>query len=165
MRLQGKSTPDAMDAHTAQATMFGHRTDTPVGGLAGDGLQCQCDHPLHLSVVNGAWSSRTRLIEQSIEALANKAAAPFSHTLLGQAHPFSDSRVRLAAHKTMIRARCAKACAVLGRRAHCSNVPRSSGLKINAGIGRPVRMSVLLSLQLTSMDQDLFNKFRGQDTR
>ena len=45
------------------------------------------------SVVNGAWSSRTRLIEQSIEALANKAAAPFSHTLLGQAHPFSDSRV------------------------------------------------------------------------
>jgi hypothetical protein len=44
------------------------------------------------------------------------------------------------AHKRMIRARCPKPCAVLGRRAHCSNVLRSSELKINAGIGRPVRM-------------------------
>jgi hypothetical protein len=32
------------------------------------------------------------------------------------------------------------AVAVLARRAHCSNVPRSSALKINAGIERPVRM-------------------------
>src|SRR5688572_5921164 len=94
MRLQGKSTPDAMDAHTAQATLFGHRTNTPVGRLAWGGLQCQCDHPLHRSVVNGAWSSRTRFIEQSIEAFGNKPAAPLSHTLFGQAHLFSDRRVR-----------------------------------------------------------------------
>src|ERR1044072_2893232 len=95
MRLQGKSTPDALYAHTTQATMFGHRTDTPVGGLAWGRLQCQCDHPLNFRVVNGAWSSGTRLIEQSIEALGNKPAAPFSHALFGHSHLFSHRRVCL----------------------------------------------------------------------
>src|ERR1044071_1352478 len=87
-----------------------------------------------------------------------------THCLVNRIFSATAEFVWALAHKRMIRARCAKACAVVGRRAHCSNVPRSSGLKIKAGVGRPVRMSVLLSMQLTSMDQDLFNEFKGHHT-
>jgi hypothetical protein len=104
IRLQGKSTPDVLYANMTQATIFCHRTEFGVGST-----QCQCDHPLNLRVVNGAWSSGRRLIEQSIEALGNKSAAPLCHALFGHAHLFSDRRVVWAlAHKRTIRARSAK---------------------------------------------------------
>jgi hypothetical protein len=96
MRLQGKSMPDALHAHTAQATMFGHRTDTPVGGLTRGGLQSQRDHTLNLCVGKGSRSPRTRLIEQSIETLDYKAATPFAHALLGQVHLLSYPSVGFA---------------------------------------------------------------------
>jgi transposase, IS6 family len=48
------------------------------------------------------------------------------------------------AHSKMIRARCASACALLGRRAQRSRVSRSSIAKLKGAIGLPVRISVLL---------------------
>jgi hypothetical protein len=47
------------------------------------------------------------------------------------------------AHANTMRARCASACAVVGRRAHCSSVSRSSVVKITGGVGRPIRIGVL----------------------
>jgi len=55
----------------------------------------------------------------------------------------SDTVVLLspAAHARMMRARCASAWLVFGLRVHCFSVSRSSSLKLNGGIGRPVRIS------------------------
>src|SRR5262245_21891493 len=51
--------------------------------------------------------------------------------------------VLAVAHAKMSRARCAKPCAVVGRRDHCSNVCRSSAVNTMGGVGRPVRIDVL----------------------
>src|SRR6185312_10396681 len=50
-----------------------------------------------------------------------------------------------AAHARMMRARCAKPCAVVRRRAHCSSVVRSLGLMITRTGGRP-RFAIRASL-------------------
>src|SRR5262245_39051398 len=68
-----------------------------------------------------------------------------------------------AARSTM-RARCAKACAVVGRRAHRSSVARSSSLSCSFGVGRPVRMSVLLSPVRTPKADLLFHELQTQET-
>src|SRR5262249_43781052 len=62
------------------------------------------------------------------------------------------------------RARWASACAVLGRRVQRPSVSRSSWVSVNGGIGRPVRMRVLLSLQRTRDRHHLFRSFLDQDT-
>ena len=49
---------------------------------------------------------------------------------------------RPSAHAEIIRARCASACAVVGRRAQRSNVSRSSVVNIKSGIGWPRSMRV-----------------------
>jgi hypothetical protein len=46
-----------------------------------------------------------------------------------------------AAHSKMMRARCASAWLVFGRRAHCFSSSSSSSLKLSGCIGRPVRIS------------------------
>jgi len=45
-----------------------------------------------------------------------------------------------AAQLNTMRARCATACAVFGRRAQRAKVSRSSAVRTNGGFGRPVRM-------------------------
>src|SRR4030095_13209574 len=96
MRLQGKSTPDALHAHAAQATMFGHGTDTPMGRLTRGGLQGQRDYTLNLCVGKGSWRPRTHLIKQSIETLDDKPAAPLTDALFGQVHLLSYRSVGFA---------------------------------------------------------------------
>src|SRR6266571_530527 len=69
-----------------------------------------------------------------------------------------------AAHPRISRARWANACPVVGRRVQRSNVSRSSSVIVTGGIGRPVRMSVLLSLLRTRSTHNLFHSFQRQDT-
>ena len=47
-------------------------------------------------------------------------------------------------HASTIRARCASACAVVGRRSHRSSVSISSAVSVNGPLGRPRRIDVLL---------------------
>src|SRR5581483_9410513 len=69
-----------------------------------------------------------------------------------------------AAQLRISRARCASACAVLARRVQRSKVSRSSAVIVTGGIGRPVRIGVLLSLLRTPDTHNLFHSFLGQDT-
>src|SRR5262245_30158299 len=69
-----------------------------------------------------------------------------------------------AAHSRISRARCATACAVFGRRAHCSRTSRSARVNVRGGIGRPVRTGVLLSLQRRRDAHKLFHVHPRQDT-
>jgi hypothetical protein len=69
------------------------------------------------------------------------------------------------AHASTTRARCANACAVVGRRAQRSNVSRSSSVSVSIGIGRPRAMSVLLSIARTLDAYTLFHLFQTHQTR
>ena len=62
-----------------------------------------------------------------------------------------------AAHPRITRARSANAWAVVGRRAHRSNVARSSSVRVSGGIGRPVRMGVPPSIRGTRYGRKLFH--------
>src|SRR5208337_3056166 len=69
-----------------------------------------------------------------------------------------------AAQARITRARRARACAELGRRAQRSSVSCSSALKINSGIGRPRRIGILLVVIPTHAGCHLFMFLRTQDT-
>jgi hypothetical protein len=58
----------------------------------------------------------------------------------------------------------ASACAVVGRRAYRSSVSRSSSVMANGGIGRPVRIGVLLSTRRTPSAHNLFHLFQTHET-
>jgi len=139
MRLQSKGTPDAVNGATTQPTAASHRANTPVRGLPGSGFQCQRKHMLYLSIGNSTRRTRTRLIDKPSRRLAKNRLRHFpTHCLVMCIRSATCELVLPLEHPRMIRARCAKACAVLGRRAQRSNVSRSSWLRIKAGIGRPV---------------------------
>src|SRR2546430_7247389 len=72
--------------------------------------------------------------------------------------------VSSAAHPRMTRARCARACAVVGRRVQRCNISRSGSVNVKGGIGRPMRMSVLLSTGGTLSTHTLFHVFQTHDT-
>src|SRR5438552_438050 len=73
--------------------------------------------------------------------------------------------VSSAAHARITRARCASAWAVVGRRAQRSSVSRSSSVSAKGGIGRPIRMRVLLSTGRTLTAHTLFQLFQTHETR
>jgi len=97
MRLQAKGAPDATDRALAQATAAGHRARTPVGGVARFRLQRERHHVLHGGIGDAARCSRTRFIQQPVEARGQKPTAPLADGLLGQPQLVRDARVGLAA--------------------------------------------------------------------
>src|SRR4029453_18828440 len=72
--------------------------------------------------------------------------------------------LRPAAQPRIRRARCATACAVFARRAQRSHLSRSASVSVNGGIGRPVRIGVLLSIQKTHEAHNLFHDLPRRDT-
>src|SRR4030095_433334 len=68
------------------------------------------------------------------------------------------------AHANTIRARCASAWAVVGRRAHCSSVSRSSVVRTTGGVGRPVRMGVLRVYPKNTEGRQFVSSLPTQDT-
>src|SRR4029450_730113 len=69
------------------------------------------------------------------------------------------------AHANTIRARCASAWAVVGRRAHCSSVSRSSVVRTTGGVGRPVRIGVLRVYPKNTEGRQFVSSLPTQDTR
>ena len=99
-------------------------------------------------------------------AVGQKPHPPPADGLLGNPQLLSHPRVRLPGCAPRIsRARWARAWAVLGRRVQRSNVCRSSAVSVTGGVGRPVRMGVLLSLRRTPDAHKLFRSFQSRDTR
>src|SRR5260370_15620632 len=72
--------------------------------------------------------------------------------------------VRPLAHAKITRARCANACAVVGRRVQRSNASRSSSVSLSTGMGRPIAMRVLLSIARTLGPYMLFHLFQTHET-
>src|SRR3989475_3678411 len=68
-------------------------------------------------------------------------------------------------HASTMRARCARACAVVGRRAQRSSVSRSSSLSVNGAFGRPRRIGVLLVYTENASLRHLVSRSLTQDTR
>src|SRR5438128_2749900 len=73
--------------------------------------------------------------------------------------------VLVEAHARTRRARWAKPCAVVGRRAHCSSVCRSSAVSTTGGVGRPVRIDVLRVYTKNVGAHQFVPPFSTQDTR
>ena len=72
--------------------------------------------------------------------------------------------MRPRAHAKTSRARCANACAGVGRRAQRSSASRSSSLNVSTGMGRPMALSVLLSIARTLNTYTLFHLFQTHET-
>ena len=72
--------------------------------------------------------------------------------------------VRPLAHAKITRARCANACAVVGRRVQRSNASRSSSVSLSTGMGRPIAMRVPLSIARTLGPYMLFHLFQTHET-
>src|SRR5439155_24145614 len=72
--------------------------------------------------------------------------------------------VLVEAHARTRRARWAKPCAVVGRRAHCSSVCRSSAVSTTSGVGRPVRIDVLRVYTKNVGGHQFVPSFSTQDT-
>src|SRR5918996_3273564 len=72
---------------------------------------------------------------------------------------------RPTAHAKMICARCARPCAVVRRRAHCSSVVRSLGLIVTRTVGRP-RFAIRASLyQKYERHAEFVSEHQIRDTR
>jgi hypothetical protein len=72
--------------------------------------------------------------------------------------------VRPLAHASTIRARCANACAVVGRRARRSSLSCSSSPSVSTAIGRPMAIGVLLSIARTLDTDKLFHLVQTHET-
>src|SRR5512132_3964102 len=72
--------------------------------------------------------------------------------------------VLLDAQARTSRARCARPCAVVGRRAHCSSVCRSSAVNTTGGVGRPVRIDVLRVYTKNAVTHQFVPSSPTQDT-
>jgi hypothetical protein len=116
-------------------------------------LQGHRQHSFHFNITEPSRRARSRLIQQTIKPFVQKTCAPFANHLLGHPQAFSYRPITFpSAHARMIRARWANAWLVFGRRAHCLSGSRSSSAKLNAGIGRPVRISFSFITDTQSVD-------------
>jgi hypothetical protein len=137
---------DTADHGLAQPSTLGHCARAPVRRIGGSALQGQPHHPLNLCVADLTRRPGTRFVQQSVQ-------------------PRSTKRWRhLSTVWWVIPSFCASACALLGRRAQRSSVSRSSTVRLNGAIGRPVRISLPPHVGETLADHILFNLFRTQDT-
>src|SRR5213078_2560806 len=67
-------------------------------------------------------------------------------------------------HARTMRARCARACAVVGRRAQRSSVSTSSAVSVNGVFGRPRRIGVLLVYMENALRCYLVSPLLTRDT-
>jgi len=79
--LQAERLPNAKDCRLVQPRGLGHQTRAPVRRLTRPALQRRGDHLLHLRVGDLARLARARGIEQSVQPLLDKAAAPLAYRL------------------------------------------------------------------------------------
>src|SRR5271157_1755576 len=89
LRLQPESLPNPLNGYVAQPTSLGHRARAPVRGIARHRLQRAHDDRLDLLVLDLARCSAARFIEQALDPVAHKPAAPFANHLLADVPPSS----------------------------------------------------------------------------
>ena len=144
MRVQPEGAPDAADGRLAES----------VRAAIARVLQCVASRGVRSSV---------RTITRSTSASVILRGAPGRGSSSNPGNRFRTKRCRqrptvcrvtpavaaisplvlVDAHASTRRARWARPCAVVGRRAHCSSVCRSSAVSTTSGVGRPVRIDVL----------------------
>ena len=93
---QPEGAPDAADGHATQPRLTGERTRAPVRGAGRSRLQGSDYDLLHLFIVDGAWRTRSRLIQKAMEPVARKARAPFAYRRRRQVKTPGDGLVVLA---------------------------------------------------------------------
>jgi len=96
MRLQAEGAPDPTDGTLTQATLARHGPRAPVRRVPRRGLQGQRHDALHRGIGHGPRRPRSRLIQQSIEALRDEATPPLADGLLGYAQLSSHGGVCLS---------------------------------------------------------------------
>ena len=96
VRLQAERPPDPTDRHPTQPRRARHAADTPVRLPARRRFQRSRQHPLDLRIGNGAGRPRAGLVIQSVEPLADEAAAPLPDGLLAYVQLVRDDVVRQA---------------------------------------------------------------------
>ena len=146
VRFKVESLPDPADSGPGQAGTFRHGCPRPVGRVIRRFLQCIDDDFFYLLVSDRRLTSRTRLINQSVQALVNKPLTPLpGRCLMAPEHCGGFFIVWPCAQVRMILARSARACDDFARRAHLWRVARSLPESVNSALGRPVlAMSVTL---------------------
>jgi transposase len=82
MGLQAESAPDPPDRTLAQPTPRGHRAGAPGRRVAWRGFERQRHDAFHLRVGDGPRRTRTRLIEQTVDALGEKSLPPLANGVL-----------------------------------------------------------------------------------
>src|SRR5262245_24833242 len=165
MRLQAEGAPDATDRALAQ----------PQRAAIARVLQCVASRGLASSVSVTICSTCPSLMwrgapgrgsssKPSRRAARNQLRHLPTVCLVSRSSCATRVLVCPRAHANTTRARCANACAVVGRRAQRSNMSRSSSVSVNIGMGRPMAMSVLLSIARTLNAYTLFQLFRTHET-
>jgi hypothetical protein len=126
MRLQSEGAPDPTDRALAQTALARHRTGAPVRRIARRRLQGQRDHALHRGIGDDPRCPGPRLIRAIRRAASRQKRLRHLPTvcLVMRSSRATAVLVFPAAQPKIRRARRAVACAVIGRRAQFSSVPR-----------------------------------------
>src|SRR5215813_6012479 len=164
MRLQAEGAPDATDRALAQPAAGCHRPGTPVRGVAR--LASSVSVTICSTCPSLMWRGapgRGSSSKPSRRAARNRLRHLPTVCLVSRSSCATRVLVCPRAHANTTRARCANACAVVGRRAQRSNMSRSSSVSVNIGMGRPMAMSVLLSIARTLNAYTLFQLFRTHE--
>jgi len=83
MRLKRECPPDTVNAGAAQAARFRQRSGGPSRGVTGSRFQRQEQYAIHIGLAQFARRTRPGFVQQTVEALLDKALAPFAHGLYG----------------------------------------------------------------------------------
>lgn len=126
VRLQRKGAPDAADAALAESGGLGGGTGGPVGGGGGLSFQSARQHAFDLGV--GQAAACRDEVHRAIRRGGDGQSAAALHTLAPVTCRRRDTSVLLSpvTQSSTMRARKARACAVLGRRAHSERLPFGS---------------------------------------
>ena len=96
MRLQPEGSPNAADRGMTQLELLGQRARTPMRRVPWCLLQCLGNHLLHLRIGKSARSPRTRLVDEPVQTLLDKAATPAPDRLPRDPQRARDLRIRAA---------------------------------------------------------------------
>ena len=139
VRLQAEGAPDALDAGGGNPARARHTSRTPMGSALRHRLQGCDDHRLDFGIVDRARHARTRLVMEAVQPLREKRARHL-HTVCGvtPSFPATTWLGSPAAQASTMRARNAKAWAVVRRLAKLRSVSSSASLKVKTDKGRPM---------------------------
>ena len=93
MRLQSEGLPDTVDRGLGYIRYFRDGTAAPVGAVRRLGFQRLADQRRNLLVGNRTWTSRTKLIVESLDASFEESPTPFTNAGLGEVELLCNSNI------------------------------------------------------------------------